>query len=216
MNVVVAVMDRDGFDADTDVIVVVRPATRSLLWVPRDLWCTVLGDRVNSAYRRGGASTLRAALGEHGIDVDGVLCLSRSATERALRDVRVIVPVPERLEFDYPLTPTARIEDGAKRVTFDPPMAVLAGERLHQWIGARGGSDLHRLSRQAVLTWRLLDQGFDFAGAVDVAADAAWWPDEAPVRATLATIDAGWSTGILRGLEPAVIDGKQVLLRRQD
>lgn len=214
MSAVVAVMDRAGFDANTDVIVVVQPVPRRLLWVPRDLWCETLGDRINVAYRRGGAAALGAALAEHGLAVDGVLCLSRAATERAATSARVIVPVPARLEFDYPLTPTARIEDGAKRVVFEPPMAVLAGERLHQWIGARGGSDLHRLARQAVLTWRLLDQGFDFGQTVEVADDVAWWPGEAAVRAVLATVHAEWSTGVLGPLEPAVVDGKQVLLRR--
>src|SRR5690606_32925122 len=98
VNVVVAVMDRAGFDANTDVIVVVQPGPRRLLWVPRDLWCESLGDRVNVAFCRGGATALRDALGEHDLDVDGVACLSRSATERALHGTRVVVPVPARLE----------------------------------------------------------------------------------------------------------------------
>lgn len=215
-DVVVAVMDRAGFDANTDVIVVVRPEARQLLWVPRDLWCPVLGDRINAAYRGGGAGALRAALDEHELHVDGVLCLSRSATERALAGVRVVVPVPARLEFAYPLSPTAPIEDGAKRVVFEPPMAALTGERVHQWIGARGGSDLHRIARQAVLIWRLLDQRFDFAQALTVADAAAWWPHEQAVRPVLATVCADWSTGVLGRLEPETRAGKQVLVRRRD
>ncbi|WFP61834.1 MULTISPECIES: hypothetical protein [unclassified Mesorhizobium] len=36
--VVVAILDRDNWTANTDIIVVVDVARRRLTWVPRDLW----------------------------------------------------------------------------------------------------------------------------------------------------------------------------------
>jgi hypothetical protein len=56
-------MDRDSRSADTDNVVLVEARRRRLLWVPRDLWSQLLGDRINVAYRLGG-DPLRAALRE--------------------------------------------------------------------------------------------------------------------------------------------------------
>jgi hypothetical protein len=211
MNIVVAVMDRAGFDANTDVLVLVEPAAERLTWIPRDLWCPSLHDRVNSAYRTGGPALLLAALAEHGLVAGHHLCLSRTATEAVLASVRVLVPVPARMEFEYPLTPTAPIEAGSKTIEFTPPMEVLQGERVHQWIGARGGSDLHRLARQAVLLRRLLEQDFDFSAAV---ADPSSFAISDPVVLDeLRTVRPTWTMETLGGAVPATIDGKQVLVR---
>ena len=87
-------------------------------------------------------------------------CVTREATEAALADVSVTVPVPARMVFEYPLEPTARIEDGSKTITFEPPAERLSGERIHQWLGARAGSDLHRITRQQFFLRRLLERGF--------------------------------------------------------
>jgi hypothetical protein len=211
VSTLVAVMDRAGFAANTDVLVLVQPASERLIWVPRDLWCPAQHERVNAAYKQGGWARLQAALAEHGLDAEYGLVLSRTATEAALAAVRVLVPVPVRMEFAYPLTPTTPIEDGRKTITFSPPVAVLSGERVHQWVGARGGSDLHRLERQKVLLRRLLEQGFDFRRAL---ADPAGYRCSDPAAlAELAQVRPNWAMETLGGLTPETIDGKQVLVR---
>jgi hypothetical protein len=211
VSTIVGVMDRAGFDANTDNLVLVEPARERLLWVPRDLWCPALGDRVNAAFRSGGHPALVAALREHGLLATHSLVLSRTATEAALAPVAVLVPVPARMTFAYPLSPTDRIEDGSKPVTFEPPAEVLRGERLHQWIGARGGSDLHRIERQKVLVRRLLETRFRFDA---VLAD----PEAVRCSGPGALDDLGrvrptWRLETLDGLAPAVIGRRQVLVR---
>jgi len=217
MRVAVAVLDRDGWQHETDVLVVADGSCRRLLWVPRDLWCDVLSDRVNTAFRRGGHDLLGAALAEHGLAVDGSLVLRRGAVERGLAGATVTVPVPQRLEFWYPLTPTSRLEDGRKRVVFEPPREVLRGERVHQWLGARrqvrgAGSDLARIGRQQVFLEALLADGFDFrtflADPERVSESAAG------VRDALREVDGAWSVATLAGMAPACLDGKQVLVMR--
>lgn len=137
MSTVVTIMDRGSWQAYTDNIVVVEPARKRLLWVPRDLWCECLADRINRAFALGGHDLLRAALEEHRLEATEGLCLRREAPERALRDMIVTVPVKNRLVFWYPLEPQRPVEEGRKIVVFEPPEERLAGERIHQWIGAR-------------------------------------------------------------------------------
>lgn len=168
---VVAILDRDNWEANTDIIVVADDRRRWLTWVPRDIWSTGLHDRVNRAFLVGGCDGLIAALGELGLACDSALVLRRSVSEAMLAPITVTVPVPRRLDFWYPLAPTLPIEEGRKQVTFLPPSEELTGERIHQWIGARkevggGGSDLSRIQRQQVLLDALLEQGFDFAAAI--------------------------------------------------
>jgi len=211
VSTIVAVMDRAGFAANTDILVLAQPEARRLLWVPRDLWCDGLQDRLNGAYAAGGAARLIAALAEHDLAAQHCLCLSRAATEAALADARVIVPVPARMEFDYPLAPTRPIEDGSQRIAFDPPFAVLEGERIHQWLGARGGSDLHRLERQKVFLRRLLERGFDFGQFLT---NPDWVQCSGPgVLAELAQVRADWAFETLPHLSPQRINGKLVLVR---
>lgn len=210
MSTLIAVMDRAGFDANTDNLVLVVPEDERLLWIPRDLWCHELGNRINSAYRLGGEARLRSALREHNLEPTHVLVLSRSATEAACAEVAVIVPVPARMEFDYPLTPTSRIEDGRRRIAFDPPAVMLRKERVHQWIGARGGSDLHRIERQKVLVRRLLDTRFSFARALADPTAYRWSSDAAVDE--LARVSSAWRFETMGPLEPIVINAMQVLV----
>ena len=116
---------------------VVQGARSRIVFVPRDLWCEAVGDRVNRAFAVGGASLLGLALAEHGLPVSGSVVLRRAATERLLASVCLTVSVPRSLEFVYPLMPTTLVQDGAKLVRFSPPAETLTGERLHQWLGAR-------------------------------------------------------------------------------
>ncbi|MBL8837599.1 MAG: LCP family protein, partial [Alphaproteobacteria bacterium] len=168
MKLAVAVLDRDDWRSNTDIIVAVDTRRRSLTWIPRDLWSPRHADRINRAFAIGGGPALLAGLRELGFPCRGLICLRRRASEAALEGVRVTVPVGERLDFWYPLHPTRPIEEGRKQISFAPPAEELTGERLHQWIGARmmvgrAGSDLFRIARQQTLLKAMLAAGVDFA-----------------------------------------------------
>jgi hypothetical protein len=51
---VIGVMDRDSWAARTDNLVVIEPRRHRLFWIPRDRWSDVVGDRINTAFCRGG------------------------------------------------------------------------------------------------------------------------------------------------------------------
>jgi hypothetical protein len=218
VSTVVTVMDRDGWDANTDVIVLADPARRRLLWVPRDTWCPKLGDRVNAAFKRGGHEALLGALSELRLHADHSVCLARAATREALRDIAVRVPVEHALVLRYPLAPERRIEDGEQLVRFDPPAETLTGDRIHQWIGARfeagrPSSDLRRIARQQTFVRALLEQSFDFTAAV---ARRGWVSCSHPNSLDeLSAVTADWRFATLGRLRPAMIDGKSVLVRRR-
>lgn len=202
-------MDRSGFHARTDNLVLVEPERSTLTWIPRDLWCDTVPGRINWAFRRGGHELLVAGLREHGFEASNSLVLSREATEAALADVVVVVPVPCRMVFSYPLTPTVPIEEGRKEVVFNPPAEVLRGERIHQWVGARG-TDLHRIERQKILVRRLLERRFDFRR---VLARPDWFRlvgDDC--LADLGQVRPTWRFETVSGLTPATIDGQMVLV----
>lgn len=212
VSTVVTVMDREGPDANTDVIVLVEPSRQRLLWIPRDVWCPHLGDRVNAAFKLGGHGALIAALAELRLRADHSVCVARSAAGEALRDASVRVPVARPLVLRYPLAPEQPIEEGEKLVRFDPPAEVLEGERVHQWIGARfeldrPSSDLERIARQQVFVRALLEQGFDFSLAVASTSGPDAFQDLGAVQPT-------WQFSTLARLRPATIDGKSVLIHR--
>lgn len=214
----VAILDRDDWSANTDIIVVANWNTRRLVWVPRDLWSPLVGDRINKAFVNGGGTLLMSALGELGFPVEGVLCLRRGASEAALAGVDVTVPVSRPLDFWYPLEPTLPIEEGRKQISFRPPEERLSGERLHQWIGARseldgGGSDLRRLRRQAILLKVLLAKGFDFSSALrDPSLISISGSDPLSL---LAQIGTHWKMVVFDQVENAVVDDKSVLVMHQ-
>ena len=218
MATVVTVMDRPGWRTNTDNIVVVRPEIKKLLWVPRDLWCELLGDRINTAFARGGHGLLLESLAEHDLRVDFSLCLSRTAVEDFLSGIEVTIPIPRKMEYWYPEHPQANLQDGRKHICFEPPSETLRGERLHQWIGARrafkgGGSDLHRIQRQKVLLRRLLEEGFSFHEILDRPDRFRWTGDE--VLDDLARVGSGWKFDTLADVVPRTIEGKMVLVNRR-
>lgn len=169
MSTVVSVMDEDSWDARTDNIAVVEPARKRILWIPRDLWCPRLDNRINRAFAIGGGHELLiASLREHGIHVDASVCIRRGATARALKYESVWVPVERPMKFWYPLWPLVSTEEARKIVEFHPPGETLTGERIHQWLGARKSldgdqSDLQRLERHKIFISALITGSFDFS-----------------------------------------------------
>ena len=217
MGTVVAILDRDSWSANTDNIVIADAFTKSLTWVPRDLWCPSLHDRVNKAFPSGGVEGLLSALRELGFQCDHGLVLRRGATEQAAAHISVEIPVSEELDFWYPLEPTRRLEDGQKIISFRPPAERLEGERIHQWVGARKGlgphtSDRHRMVRQQIFLRALLEQGFDFKAVVANKDLVRMSTEEALTE--LACINSSWRMQTFRHVRPETIDGKMVLVKR--
>ena len=223
MSTVLSIMDRAEWGACTDNIVVADPVERSLLWVPRDLWCEGFGDRINRVFANERHDGLRRVLAEHGITVDHSLCVRREATERALASLAITVPVSERLEFWYPISLDRPTEEGnRKRVVFEPPSEHLEGDRIHQWLGARFEVEIHRrplletsdfarIRRQQVLLRLMLDDGFDFASAL---ADQRFVSASGPEASEeLALINGGWRFAVMEDVRNTVRDGKMVLER---
>ena len=218
---VVGIMDRDHWTARTDNIVVVDGRRRRLLWIPRDLWSDVVGDRINEAYGRGGHKLLLAAVRELGIPVESSVVLLRSAVERALDGLRISVPVDRPRRYWYPLEPTLRLQDGAKLIVFEPPQEMLAGERIHQWVGARKSADspppklpdFDRIERQQVFVRRLLEEGFDFLSTLSDTARVAVSGAHALEHRG---VDHTWAMRTYDRVEPVTIDGKMVLARQRN
>jgi anionic cell wall polymer biosynthesis LytR-Cps2A-Psr (LCP) family protein len=204
---VVAVTDRRGWDGyRTDNLVVVDAWRRVLVWVPRDVWIPIVGDRINGAFLRGGFTALLGSLWYLGLPVTHGLVVNRAATERFADQLDVVVPVDHPLRFRYPIAPDRRLQDGAKIVEFEPPAARLTGERVHQWVGARyevgrSGSDLRRVARQQVLLRVLLERGVSLEPVLDREDEIRRF--RAPER-VLGQVDPGWAMrtlGPLRDLE---------------
>lgn len=218
MATVISVMDRDDWNATTDNIVVVDPRRRRLLWVPRDLWCKRLGQRINRAFAAGGHSGLRAALSEQRIRVEHGICLRRGVVERALEDVSVTVPVEEEMSFWYPREPPRSVHEARKRISFSPPAVELSGERVHHWIGARyrtdrASSDLERIERQQVFVAALLRVGFDFG--VVLRLDRERVSSSGPQAFDeVGRVDASWSFDTVSDVVPMTADSRRVLRRR--
>ncbi|MEW5916200.1 MAG: hypothetical protein AB1762_07335 [Gemmatimonadota bacterium] len=218
---VVSIMDRDSWSANTDNIVVVDSRRRELCWVPRDLWSSVVGDRINAAYAKGGHEALRASLRELGLPVAASLVLLRSAVERALADLRITVPVARTRRYWYPATPVSRLADGAKLVVFEAPQETLEDERIHQWIGARRSADhpaprlpdLDRIERQQILVRRLLQEGFAFSRVLEDSELVS--VSDQHVVGRLAGVRADWTMRVVTAVEPATIAEKQVLIPRR-
>jgi anionic cell wall polymer biosynthesis LytR-Cps2A-Psr (LCP) family protein len=215
MTTVVGIMDRSSWRARTDNIVICDPTEKRLLWVPRDLWCGQLQNRINVAFARGGHHGLVDALAQHDLLVHHSLCILRDAVERALAPVEVTVPVERELVYWYPLQREKPIEEGKKLVRFDPPAELLTGERLHQWIGARyspegSSTDFDRIERQQVLLKCLMTQGFDFGRVIH---NPAWLSVSSPEAFTeLGQVDRTWRFETYAEVEPATIKGMRVLL----
>lgn len=130
--------------------------------------------------------------------------------------VTIRVPVKREMRFWYPLEPERPIEDGSKAVVFEPPEAVLEGERIHQWMGARytprdfewAGSDLGRCARQQVMLREMLKARVPFETFLKGALQSFGNPLE-----ELSKVGDGWTMRTLGGLVDKKINRMLVLVR---
>lgn len=217
MTTVVAILDRKSrrWNSRTDVLIVVDGQRRRLTWIPRDLYTATIANRINEAYRLGGPALLAACLGEHGFIVDHVACISRSGAARWLEGLgAVTVPVESPLHYRYPLAPELPIEAGGKDIAFLPPMELLEGERIHQWLGARYGpakyttigGDLDRCRRQQIFLSALLERN----RPLPPLRPGEW---RGRFGAEIFAVRADWSFETLDALHPDRLAGRSVLRR---
>jgi len=220
MGTAIGIMDGDSWDHRTDNIVVVNAAKKSVLWIPRDLYCECIQHRINEAYRRGGPNKLKEALAEHHMSVSNVVCIRRDAISEFLKDLKVTVPIKTSFNFWYPIKPTMKIEDhGAKLVKFDPPKETLVGERIHQWLGGRTTSlvkergsdvdDIDRIKRQHIFIKELLKAGTDFSSILAS-------KDRITITGSIdeiKRINQSWHFDCMTDITPATINGHWVFVR---
>lgn len=222
MATVIGIMDRDTGNQNTDVNVVVDPATRTLTWVPRDLYSPGLGDRINSVFRLGGNhSDYISEICKFGFDVSHSIVVWPRVINAAVKHLTIDVPVPKKMKFWYPLTPWVDLEDGKKLVVFSRPRDQLSGERIHQWLGARTSvngkfdGDLNRCKRQQVLVRRLLETGFDFRTHFGGrATEEGVSKSSESATKDLALVRPDWTFKIMDDLEHQTIDGMWVFVRK--
>jgi anionic cell wall polymer biosynthesis LytR-Cps2A-Psr (LCP) family protein len=215
MSTVVAVMDRPGEAANTDVIVVARPRRRELLWVPRDLWSERFRCRINKTFALGGHDVLLRALRAAGVRAGHSVCVPRPVCEEILDPIEVTVPVDQPLRYWYPLTPSGRLEDARKLIRFEPPSERLSGERLHQWLGARlavgrPSGDLERIGRQQVALREVL-RG---ARTLEIPVERLSLSDPAALE-DLSQVGPDWRFTTLTDFVPATVGGAKVAFRRR-
>ena len=196
---------------------VVEPLEKRILFIPRDLWCDTLHNRINCAFRTGGHGLLISCLYEHDMDFDASVCFRRAAIAESLRDAQIYVPIREVMKFWYPLHPTKPIEEGRKYIVFTPPGELLSGERLHQWMGARytideGNSDLRRLDRHITLLRSLSEQDFDFT--ILVANEEHFSTYGSSAFEDLRQVRADWKLEVLGPVEHKKI-GKRLVVTRK-
>jgi len=217
MSTVVSIMDRDSWSERTDNIAVVEPLKKRILFIPRDLWCDTMQNRINTAFRTGGHELLISCLHEHEVEVDASLCLRRTATAESLRDAQVYVPIRKVMRFWYPLHPTRPIEEGRKPIVFTPPGELRAGERIHQWMGARytidkRNSDLRRLDRHITLLRSLLEQNFDFTRLITNKEYYSTYG--ASVFEDLTQVEADWKLEVLGPVAHKKIGRRLVVIKK--
>lgn len=217
MATIVGIMDERSLRGRTDVMVLAQPERERLVWVPRDLWCPRLGDRINRAYELGRHAGLEAALAEHGLEAGHGLVVSRAATERVIAGLDVMMPVARALELQVPAVPGGDIREARRKVRFDPPATRLRGDRIHDWVSGRyspdprEAGDLARIRRQQLLLAVLLGEGAELGGVLDR-------PEEFDLTSPhalseLEVVRADWKFETLGPLTPRRMNGKEVLTR---
>ena len=139
MSLVIGIMDRNHWTARTDVIVIANPKEKTLTWIPRDLYCESIKDRINTSYNKGMESLFLSCLKELGYNnVKYCVCLLPEFCQECIQHISSIyVPLYKTLSFEYPLHRHKPIEDGKQIITFSEPGEYLSGDRIHEFIGAR-------------------------------------------------------------------------------
>ena len=164
-TLVVCIMDRNRWNDNTDIIVIVHMTKKILEWIPRDLYSKSIKNRINAAYAQGGEKLLLKCLQEFNINASACVCVLPDGVNDNFNHMgEITVPVLENMTFKYPLHRHQPIENGSRLVKFHKPTELLRGDRFHEWIGARYRvpaiinkyPDFHRIKRQQILLKQFL------------------------------------------------------------
>lgn len=143
-NVCILVMDRDSWFARTDVIIICNPDKKLLYWLPRDLYCTRICNRLNTAYQKGQDTLVIECLNDVGIAIKHCICiLPILINENIMKIGEINIPIGQTRRYFYPLHRHKPIEEGKRLITFTAPNEILTGDRIHEYIGARYAADDH-------------------------------------------------------------------------
>jgi hypothetical protein len=147
-NVCILIMDRNSWKARTDVIIICNPVKKNIYWLPRDLYCKRISNRLNTAYHKGKDTLVIECLKDLGINVKYCICiLPNLINENIIRLGEITVPIAITRHFYYPLHRHTNIEDGKRLIKFTAPNEILAGDRIHEYIGARYAADSQLISK---------------------------------------------------------------------
>jgi anionic cell wall polymer biosynthesis LytR-Cps2A-Psr (LCP) family protein len=227
-NIVIAVMDRNEWTANTDIIVIVIPSQKKLVWIPRDLYSETINNRINKAFCKGRTDLLLKCVNAIGFNfnIEHCICLWPTSIEKFINKIGSIeVPVKTTRELKYPLHRHKPIEEGFKVITFNEPSEILTGDRFHEWIGARYavkpkgliGCDLDRIIRQQILIKELLNKNVDL-NIIDgeIIKNIEDIKDIRGLNVEtiqiLKSIDSSWSISTIKHLDNKRINNKSVLI----
>jgi hypothetical protein len=172
-NICILIMDRNYWLARTDVIIICDSAKKLIYWLPRDLYCLRIKNRLNTAYAKGKDTLVMECLKDIGITVKYCVCiLPHLINENIINIGEINISIPITRNFYYPLHRQAPIENGKRLITFTAPNEILAGDRIHEYIGARYVADndiptpyfpdFDRIRRQQKLLKTLLQKKYKF------------------------------------------------------
>jgi anionic cell wall polymer biosynthesis LytR-Cps2A-Psr (LCP) family protein len=228
-NIVICVMDRNEYTDNTDIIIVVNPNLKQLMWVPRDIYSNIIKERINAAYREGEEELLLECLNDIGFDIQHVICLLPNAIEQIFNYINTItVPVDTNRKLYYPLHRHKPIEEGKRIVEFNRPYEILSGDRFHEWIGARTGiktqkyedtgyykhnlfgSDIDRIFRQQILIKQILLDNIDFN---DIYINTEFGRGiNIDTINILKTIDNSWTFDYIKNYKGETVNNQRVLV----
>jgi hypothetical protein len=214
VKILIGILDAND---ETDNIVCVDNDKKTITWIPRDIYIFSFRDRIKQAFKIGGLSLFMRLVQKIGFPVTHGICIPRNMCMEALRTASIIVPIDRTLNYYYPLSPNLAIELGEKEVSFLPPKETLAGERIHQFIGARYRKnfaeyedlpDFERIKRQQTFLKACLEQRFDFTRFLQPSLAVS----HPQAIEELKKVDLSYSFVLYRKCFPCRIGSKDVLI----
>ena len=177
-SIILGVMDRNSWDDRTDILILINPEKKIIEWIPRDLYSSIINDRINLAYAKGKGELLLKCLNDLNIFAKYCICVLPLCFDENIKKIdNIDVEVTNNMSFYYPLHRHEEIEKGKKIINFNSPFENLKGDRFHEWIGARYRinndskfkpyPDFDRIRRQQILLKCLLKIKYNFIYSED-------------------------------------------------
>jgi hypothetical protein len=176
-SIILGVMDRNSWNARTDILILINPEKKIIEWIPRDLYSSTINNRINMAYSKGQEELLLKCLNDLNIFAKYCICVLPLCFDENIKKIdNIDVPVTNNMSFYYPLHRHEEIEKGKKIINFNPPFENLKDDRFHEWIGARyiinnvnviPYPDFDRIRRQQILLKCLLNIKYNFIYSED-------------------------------------------------